>query len=97
MHRCAWRGAEVQATRSQVPVDCRGNVGALGAVDLSGFAPAGGRFLPMYGVRGRLHQASGPVTGMVAELGLRRPCPPRTRASVQCPALPGYPRGKQLM
>ena len=34
MHRCAWRGTEVQATRSPVPVACRGNVAALGAMAL---------------------------------------------------------------
>ena len=35
MHRCAWRGTEVQATRSWVPAACRGNVDALDAIALS--------------------------------------------------------------
>ena len=39
------------------------------ALEGYGFAPVGGRFLPMYGVRGRLHHESGLVTGMVAEFG----------------------------
>ena len=34
MHRCAWRGTEAQATRSQVPGDYRGNVDALDATAL---------------------------------------------------------------